>query len=167
MAKAAHSYVELARGECGILANVPKVHTHQDAAAAGTAFDAAPHMHLFPRHPRPEETDHPETDVMPVTRGGFKIAGCWIGPSDDCRKHVDKLVSKLDIPLARLVDSRLRAALQTRWQTFRNCYRAQATLTHPPRERESDNLPTQPRRSSPPSTTSAPTSCSGTRSSAP
>ena len=126
IAKAAHDFVALA-ADVGISANIPKVHTDQPHAACDTNFDIDPHMHLFPSNPKPTPL---LPQIMPATREGFKVAGCWQGPPQACNNWIMELISRLKSSLGRLLDKRLRnVSLQIKWCVFRMCYRAQAKLT--------------------------------------
>ena len=127
IAKASHDFVRLA-GNVGIQANIPKVHTDQPIAAAGTIFDLEPHLHLFPKNPNPTENLPP---ILPLTRDGFKVAGAWQGPPKACLRWFHELVKRLRRATRRLVDPRLRnVTTQVKWSIFRMCYRSQAKLTN-------------------------------------
>ena len=127
IAKAAHDFIALA-WECNILANVPKVHMDQPDAAAGTAFDLAPHLHLFPKNPNPTPA---LPAILPLTRDGFKVAGAWQGPPRACAAWFHELVRRLRVASSRLTDKRLtKVTRQVKWNVFRMCYRVQAKLTN-------------------------------------
>ena len=123
---AAHDFIHLAAA-IGVGANIPKVHTDQPIAAAGTPFDLQPHLGRFPANPKPTAA---LPAILPLTRDGYGIAGGWHGPSPACAAHVFKLVTTLRAAVDRLLDPRLAVKLQIRQQVFRACFAAQARLCH-------------------------------------
>jgi hypothetical protein len=84
-------------------------------------------MALFPENPDPT-TGTPR--LMPLTRGGFRAAGCWVGPPEACGAFARKLCRKLDHAIDLLLDPRLSISKQITFNIFRMCFRASAKLTH-------------------------------------
>ena len=126
LATAAHMFISLA-ADVGIAANTAKVRTDQDAAAAGTPFDLQPHLHLFPRNPKPT-TALPA--ILPLTRNGFKAVGAWVGPGPACNEHAETAVRRLHSKVAPLLDPRIACGLQVICSLIRACYLMQSAIVH-------------------------------------
>ena len=126
LATAAHMFISLAEA-VGVSANTSKVETDQADAAAATALDLQPFLHLFPANPKPS-ADLPA--ILPLTRVGFKAVGAWVGTPEACNAYATKVIRRLDAKLARLLDPRMTCSLQVKYMLFRTCYSMQSAVTH-------------------------------------